>query len=134
MLNGKALPRITPALAQSKTRDDSIPQRQPSINNRTALFMPRPGGIVRPVAIRPEKLRLHFEAPGEAANIVEGRMGPAAYLGDRSHYHVLLPGREQAVAVAVQNMESSVQGLAASDQPVWLSFSSESLVLLGPDD
>ncbi len=85
------------------------------------------------VAIRPEKLKLHFEAPGEGANIIEGRMGPAAYLGDRSHFHVLLPGREQPVAVAVQNMESSAAGLASSDQPVWLSFSNESVVLLGPD-
>ena len=85
------------------------------------------------VAIRPEKLRLHFEAPGEGANIIEGRMGPAAYLGDRSHFHVFLPGREQPVAVAVQNMERSADGLAASDHPVWLSFSGDSVVLLRPD-
>ena len=85
------------------------------------------------VAIRPEKLKLHFDAPGEGTNTVEGRMGPAAYLGDRSHFHVLLPGRDQPVAVAVQNMESSVEGLASADQPVWLSFSSESVVLLGPE-
>jgi len=85
------------------------------------------------VAIRPEKLQLNFEAPGVGANIVEGRMGPAAYLGDRSHFHVFLPGREQPVAVAVQNMERSAAGLAASDQPVWLSFSNESVVLLRPD-
>ena len=85
------------------------------------------------VAIRPEKLKLHFEAPGEGANIVEGRIGPVAYLGERSHFHVLLPGSEQPVAVAVQNMERSVEGLAATDQPIWLSFSSESVVLLRPD-
>jgi len=85
------------------------------------------------VAIRPEKLKLHFEVPGEGANIIEGRMGPAAYLGERSHFHVLLPGREQSVAVAVQNMERSVVGLGASDKPVWLSFSDESVVLLRPD-
>ncbi len=85
------------------------------------------------VAIRPEKLKLHFEAPGEGDNIIEGRMGPAAYLGDRSHFHVFLPGREQAVAVAVQNMKRPAAGLASSDQPVWLSFSSEAVVLLGPD-
>ncbi len=85
------------------------------------------------VAIRPEKLKLHFKAPGEGANIIEGRMGPAAYLGDRSHFHVFLPGREQPVAVAVHNMERSVTGLAASDRPVWLSFSGDSVVLLRPD-
>jgi len=59
-------------------------------------------------------------------------MGPAAYLGDRSHFHVLLPGREQPVAVAVQNSESSAVR-AALEQPVWLSFSSDSVVLLKPD-
>jgi ABC-type Fe3+/spermidine/putrescine transport system ATPase subunit len=85
------------------------------------------------VAIRPEKLKLNFEAPDEGANIIEGRMGPAAYLGDRSHFHVFLPGREQPVAVAVQNKERSAAELAASDQPVWLSFSGESVVLLRPD-
>jgi spermidine/putrescine ABC transporter ATP-binding subunit len=85
------------------------------------------------VAIRPEKLKLTFEAPGEGANIVEGRMGPAAYLGDRSHIHVFLPGREQAVAVAVQNIERSAAEPDTSDQPVWLSFSNESVVLLRPD-
>jgi ABC-type Fe3+/spermidine/putrescine transport system ATPase subunit len=85
------------------------------------------------VAIRPEKLQLNFEAPGEGANIVEGRMGPVAYLGDRSHFHVFLPGRELPVAVAVQNMERLAESLSASDQPVWLSFSGESVVLLRPD-
>ena len=85
------------------------------------------------VAIRPEKLKLNFEAPGEGANIIQGRMGPAAYLGDRSHFHVFLPGREQPVAVAVQNVEQSEANLAAADQAVWLSFSDESVVLLRPE-
>ena len=85
------------------------------------------------VAIRPEKLQLHFEAPGEGPNIIEGRMGPAAYLGDRSHFHIIVPGLEQPVAVAKQNRDATGAGLASSDQPVWLSFASESVVLLGPD-
>ena len=87
-----------------------------------------PAGTDVVVAIRPQKLKLHLKAPGESANTVEGRMGPAAYLGDRSHLNVLVPGREQPVAVAVQNMEGSE--LTASDQPVWLSFAGESVVLL----
>jgi spermidine/putrescine ABC transporter ATP-binding subunit len=85
------------------------------------------------VAIRPEKLKLSFEVPGEGANIIEGRLGPAAYLGDRSHFHVYLSGREQPVAVAVQNVDRSAAGPDASDQPVWLSFSNEAVVLLRPD-
>jgi hypothetical protein len=78
-------------------------------------------------------MKLNFEAPGEGANIIEGRMGPTAYLGDRSHFHILLSGREQPVAVAVQNMERPATRLAASDQPVWLSFSDKSVVLLRPE-
>ncbi len=85
------------------------------------------------MAIRPEKLKLHFEAPGEGANIIEGRMGPAAYLGDRSHFNVFLPGRERPVAVAVQNREASAAGLATSEQAVWLSFSGGSVILLRPE-
>jgi spermidine/putrescine ABC transporter ATP-binding subunit len=84
------------------------------------------------VAIRPEKFKLYFKTPGEGDNVVEGRMGPTAYLGDRSHFHVFLPGREQAVAVAVQNMEPLETGLADTGQVVWLSFSDESVVLLRP--
>jgi len=85
------------------------------------------------IAIRPEKIGLHLELPTGSSNVVEARMGPAAYLGDRSHYHVYLEGREQPVAVAVQNIEGpSVQSLSP-DQPVWLSFSSKSVVLLRPD-
>jgi len=85
------------------------------------------------VAIRPEKLKLHFEAPVDGANIIEGRMGPTAYLGDRSHFHIIVPGLELPVAVARQNMDGMGQKLASSDQPVWLSFSSESVVLLKSD-
>ena len=85
------------------------------------------------VAIRPEKLALHFETPGESVNAVRGRMGPMAYLGDRSHCHVLLPDLEEPVAVAVQNTDASLVGRAEPDRPVWLGFSSESTVLLRPD-
>ena len=85
------------------------------------------------VAIRPEKLALHFEAPGTSANSVQGRMGPMAYLGDRSHCHVRLPELKQPVAVAVQNTDASLVDRAVPEQPVWLSFSSASVVLLRPD-
>ncbi len=85
------------------------------------------------VAIRPEKLKLHFEAPVDGANIIEGRMGPTAYLGDRSHFHIIVPGLEQPVAVARQNMDGTGERLASSDQPVWLSIASEAVVLLAPD-
>jgi spermidine/putrescine ABC transporter ATP-binding subunit len=85
------------------------------------------------VAIRPEKLRLTFEAPGPAVNVAEGRMGPAAYLGDRSHLYVHLTGRDEPVAVAMQNEGRSAVGIDQTDQPVWLSWADDAIVLL-PDE
>ncbi len=82
------------------------------------------------VAIRPEKLRLTFEAPGESVNVVQGRMGPAAYLGDRSHLYVYLTGRDEPVAVAMQNAGRSAVGIDQIDQPVWLSWDEDAIVLL----
>lgn len=85
------------------------------------------------VAIRPEKLQLHIEAPRARENSVQGRMGPSAYLGDRSHLYVYIPGREEPVSVALQNLERSLEGSRQPDQPVWLSWSENSIVLLPPD-
>ena len=85
------------------------------------------------VAIRPEKLRLSFEVPGDTANVVQGRMGPVAYLGDRSHLYVYLTGREEPVAVAMQNVGRSAVGIDRIDQPVWLSWSDDAIVLLSGD-
>jgi ABC-type Fe3+/spermidine/putrescine transport system ATPase subunit len=85
------------------------------------------------VAIRPEKLTLTLEPPGGDTNVVRARIGPAAYLGDRSHYHVYLEGREQPVSVAVQNVEGRSADSLSADQPVWLRFSSKSVVLLEPE-
>jgi spermidine/putrescine ABC transporter ATP-binding subunit len=85
------------------------------------------------VAIRPEKLKLAFEASKDNLNTVEGRMGPAAYLGDRSHFYVYVPGREEPVAVAAQNVERSDSKLGGSDQPVWLNWSRDAVVLLQAD-
>jgi len=85
------------------------------------------------VAIRPEKITLCLESPGDDANVVEARMGAAAYLGDRSHYHVYIEGHKQAVAVAVQNIDGPFARSASADQAVWLKFSSQSVVLLEPE-
>jgi len=82
------------------------------------------------VAIRPEKLRLQFERPPQAKNIALGRMGPSAYLGDRSHLYVQLENRKEPVSVALQNLESSADRIRTPDQDVWLSWSPESVVLL----
>ena len=96
------------------------------------IEQPEPGAEVV-VAIRPEKLSFHAAAPAESGfNVVEGRMGAAVYLGDRSHFHVRLAGREQPVAVAMQNQEPTAVRQVADDQPVWLGFKDQAVVLLRP--
>jgi spermidine/putrescine ABC transporter ATP-binding subunit len=85
------------------------------------------------VAIRPENLRLELQAPEQSVNRLEGRMGPSAYLGDRSHIYVNVPGRDEPVSVALQNLDGSLSRTAAANQPVWLTWTQDSVVLLPPD-
>lgn len=94
--------------------------------------VPLPGERIT-VGIRPEKIRLLQEPPGENVNAVEGRLGPSAYLGDRSHYYVSLARREAPVAVAVQNLDRSLADASGGHERVWLSWSREAAVLLPPD-
>lgn len=82
------------------------------------------------VAIRPEKFGLSFDPPSETHNHIEGKMGPSAYLGDRSHLYVYLPGREEPVSVAQQNLERATSQQAQADQPVWLNWAEDAVVLL----
>ena len=83
------------------------------------------------VAIRPEKLAIAMSVPSEQVNNVQGHMGPSAYLGDRSHFYVNVAGSETPIAVASQNLDSDAgQFREGSDQPIWLSWSQDSVVLL----
>ena len=85
------------------------------------------------VAIRPEKLKPLFSPPDDLSNVIEGVIGPSAYLGDRSHFYVKLSNREEPVLVALQNLESSGEMLSGNNQRVWLKWSSDALVLLPRD-
>ena len=85
------------------------------------------------VAIRPEKMQPVFSDPGADANTVAGTMGPSAYLGDRSHFYVHLSQREEPVLVALQNLERSMNHLHKPNQPVWLQWASDAVVLLPRD-
>ena len=82
------------------------------------------------VAIRPEKLRPEFTSPVDDTGSIEGRMGPSAYLGDRSHFYVHMANRDDPVLVALQNLEGSLDQLSRPDQPVWLGWSESAVVVL----
>ena len=86
------------------------------------------------VAIRPEKLTISTEKFSDRMNMVEGRTGPSAYLGDRSHFYINLEGRSLPMAVASQNMERVSERITGgSDQTVWLTWSEDAVVLLPPE-
>ena len=82
------------------------------------------------VAIRPEKLQPVFSAPDDSSNVIEGEIGPSAYLGDRSHFYVHIEKRDEPVLVALQNLERSSDLHRNPFQKVWLKWSIESLVVL----
>lgn len=81
-------------------------------------------------ALRPEKLTLSPARSDGAANAVEGVLEAAAYLGDRSHFHVRVAGLERPVAVAAQDW--AVGGGDGLDEgaPVWLTWDNDSVILL----
>ena len=86
------------------------------------------------VAIRPEKLSIATEKPEDRANMVEGRIGPSAYLGDRSHFYIQIAGRDQPVAVASQNLGRVSERISGdTGRPIWLTWSQDSVVLLPPE-
>ncbi len=84
-------------------------------------------------AIRPEKLTLSDQPTDEAENSMRGTIDAAAYLGDRSHFYVSVEGRDKPLAVAAQETQISSGQSFDRGTPVWLSWASESLVLLDKD-
>lgn len=82
------------------------------------------------VAVRPEKLRLHWQHPHGASNVLSGRVGAVAYFGDRSHYYVEVDGIAKPFAVSVQNAAGPGRDADAAQKPVWLSFEPEAALVL----
>ncbi len=84
-------------------------------------------------AIRPEQLMLSDKPVAEGENSIRGILETAAYLGDRSHFYVSLEGRDKPLAVAAQETKFLSGQSLDQGTPVWLSWASESLVLLERD-
>ncbi len=82
------------------------------------------------VAIRPEKLSLNAKRPNGGENTVEGVLDDAAYLGERSHFFVRVDGIEQPISVSAQNAKRVLENFADQRRRVWLSWSSDAVILL----
>ena len=86
------------------------------------------------IAIRPEKIVATADSPADAQNVFAGKVAAAAYLGDRSHLQVHVDGLAAPLAVASQNVLPLFDSAHASEQKqVWLSWPSESVVVLPAD-
>ena len=85
------------------------------------------------IAIRPEKIVASREAPDGALNKVQGRIEATAYLGDRSHLRVHVPGLDTPLSVASQNVLPLLHSTHATQDALWLSWPAEAAVLLPPE-
>ena len=86
------------------------------------------------LAIRPEKFSLSFEKPDASHNVVQGKMGPSAYLGDRSHFYIYLKDREEPISVALQNLSGSLDSVRSVDRDVWLTWPNDAAVMLAAEE
>ncbi|MBP5855715.1 ABC transporter ATP-binding protein [Marivibrio halodurans] len=84
-------------------------------------------------ALRPEKLSLTDSEPNGGGNVVKGRIEAAAYLGDRSHFHVRVDGLDQPLAVAAPDLPFVGDGAKQEGRPVWLTWADDSVILLDKD-
>jgi spermidine/putrescine ABC transporter ATP-binding subunit len=85
------------------------------------------------LAIRPEKLKIETARPNGATNAIPGRLNAQAYLGDRSHFFVEVPGLQKRIAVAAQNAQRDADSTDRAGREVWISWPVESGVLLPAD-
>ena len=86
------------------------------------------------LAVRPEKINLAFENPNVPHNCIQGRIGPSAYLGDRSHFYIYLEERDEPVSVALQNISGRLDSIHRADQIVWLTWAEDAAVMLPAEE
>jgi len=87
-------------------------------------------GSAATIAVRPEKIRLEWQRPTRSVNALSGRIEAEAYLGDRSHYFIDVPGLKRRIAVALQNAERSTERGDPRGREVWLTWPTEAGLLL----
>jgi putrescine transport system ATP-binding protein len=79
------------------------------------------------LALRPEKISLARERPGEGLNALAGTVAEIGYRGDRSLYKVRLADRS-LMQVAVPN--TGPRAVAAAGEVVWLSWAPEAGIVV----
>lgn len=80
-------------------------------------------------AVRPEKLRLSRERPGDAINLLHGIVDEVLYLGGQSVYQIRLDSGK-AIKVSRPNLSRQAADAISWDDPVWLSWEENAGVVL----
>jgi spermidine/putrescine ABC transporter ATP-binding subunit len=83
------------------------------------------------LAVRPEKIEI-ADSPFDQQdfNCIRGSFLNRAYLGDRSHYYIDIPGLERPLAVASQNLQRSLGGGWSPGGEVWVGWRPEAGLVL----
>jgi hypothetical protein len=63
-------------------------------------------------------------------NSKDDRRVPSTYLGGRSHCYVHLARWAEPILVSLQNLERSTNQLHQLNQPVWLQWARDAVVML----
>jgi len=92
--------------------------------------VPSEAGAPVSLAIRPEKLSVHTAEPDAAGPALAGTVEQAAYLGERSHFHVKVDGLPTPLAVSAQNARAQHGSPSLEGQPVWLSWQDDAIIVL----
>ena len=87
-------------------------------------------GSLVTVTVRPEKINLEWQKPERSVNALAGQVDAEAYLGDRSHYYIDIPGFNRRVAVALQNAGRAFDRTDPRGRQVWLTWPAESAQML----
>ena len=82
------------------------------------------------VAIRPEKLMLHDTEPTGPNASVQGAIELTTYFGERSHFHVRVPGCDAPIAISSQNVRMQQSDNAREGRPVWVTWEKDALIVL----
>ncbi|MEL6573763.1 MAG: ABC transporter ATP-binding protein [Pseudomonadota bacterium] len=98
---------------------------QPNIIAKTELK----AGTKCTFAIRPEKIAISAEEPGDDVNKLQGKVLDIAYLGNISTYHVEL-AEGKVIKAQVANEQRVARRRFTWDDVVWLSFADTAGVVL----
>jgi putrescine transport system ATP-binding protein len=97
---------------------------------RVAASPPVQAGRQVALALRPEKLRVATVKPeGVGENVVAGKVGDIAYLGDISLYRVRLEDGG-VMTVSLANASRRAEGAIGWDDRVWITWTADAGVLL----